>query len=146
MQGVKKYKPKLFTNFYLPDFIPDDNFYKVLKGKIDFNFIYKETKSIYSHTGKPSIDPVVFFKCLLIGYLENLCSDRAIDGCCKCVKSITICRLSMVESSFSAMNWLLRKVRTHPCTNTDCPMGVVANNCLIFVRFAMRIQVMKGRN
>ena len=79
MQGVKKYKPKLFTNFYLPDFIPDDNFYKVLKGKIDFNFIYKETKSIYSHTGKPSIDPVVFFKCLLIGYLENLCSDRAIE-------------------------------------------------------------------
>lgn len=34
----------------------DENFCKVLKSKIDFNFIYKETKTIYSHTGKPSMD------------------------------------------------------------------------------------------
>ena len=50
---------------------------------MDFHFIYRMTKTIYSHAGKPSIDPVVFpdsqagwFKCLLVGYLENLC-DRA---------------------------------------------------------------------
>ena len=48
--------------------------------------IYKETKLIYSHTSEPSIDPVVFpaspsgwIKCLLLGYLENPCSGRAIE-------------------------------------------------------------------
>lgn len=79
MQGKKQFTPKLFLNFCLPDQIPDDNFYKVLKEQLDLSFVYQSTKDLYSHTGKPSIDPVVFFKCLLIGYLENLCSDRALE-------------------------------------------------------------------
>jgi len=79
MQGYKQFKPKLFTNFFLPDIIPEDNFYKVLKKELDLSFIYKETDFLYSHTGKPSIDPVVFFKCMIIGYLENICSDRALE-------------------------------------------------------------------
>lgn len=79
MQGHKKYEPRLFVNFHLPDVIPDDNFYKVLKEKLDLRFVYQMTKPIYSHTGKPSIDPVVFFKMLLVGYLENCCSDRALE-------------------------------------------------------------------
>ena len=34
---------------------PNDNFYKVLKSKIDLNFSCKETKTIYSPTDKPSM-------------------------------------------------------------------------------------------
>ncbi len=83
MQGHKKFTPKLFLNFCLPDHIPDDNFYKVLKEHSDLSFVYKSTKELYSHTGKPSIDPVVFFKCLLIGYLENICFDRALERAIK---------------------------------------------------------------
>ena len=79
MLGKKKYEPKLFVNFYLPDVIPSENFYKILKSKLDLGFVYKLTKEVYSHTGKPSIDPVVFFKMLLVGYLENVCSDRALE-------------------------------------------------------------------
>lgn len=79
MQGKKNYAPKLFVNFRLPDAIPDDNFYKVLKDKLDLRFVYQSTKSVYSHTGRPSLDPVVFFKMLLVGYLENVCSDRALE-------------------------------------------------------------------
>ena len=79
MQGKKKFKPKLFLNFCLPDVIPDDNFYKVLKKKLDLSFVYKLTKSVYSHTGRPSLDPVVFFKMLLVGYLENCSTDRALE-------------------------------------------------------------------
>ena len=79
MQGQKNYQPRLFVNFHLPDVIPDDNFYKVLKENLDLRFVYDKTKPVYSHTGKPSIDPVVFFKMLLVGYLENCCSDRALE-------------------------------------------------------------------
>ena len=40
--------------------------------------MYKETKKYYGTEGQQSIDPVVFFKLILIGYLENLGSDRRI--------------------------------------------------------------------
>lgn len=79
MQGKKKFTPKLFVNFRLDEAVPADNFYKILKGNLDLNFIYEETKSVYSHTGRPGIDPVVFFKILLVGYLENICTDRKLE-------------------------------------------------------------------
>ena len=79
MQGKKKFTPKLFVNFRLDEAVPDDNFYKILKKNLNLNFIYKETESVYSHTGRPGIDPIVFFKTLLVGYLENVCNDRALE-------------------------------------------------------------------
>ena len=39
-------------------------------------FVYKECEKLYGKTGKPSIDPVVFFKLELFGYFENIISDR----------------------------------------------------------------------
>jgi transposase len=69
----------LFVNFRLDQQIPADNFYKILKQVLDLNFIYEDTKDAYSNTGRPGIDPVVFFKILLVGYLENICSDRALE-------------------------------------------------------------------
>ena len=39
-------------------------------------FVYKECEKLYGTTGKPSIDPVVFFKLELYGYFENIISDR----------------------------------------------------------------------
>ena len=61
-EGRPKFKPKLFESFRLDEFVPDTNFYKILKNNLDLNFIYKSTKSVYSHTGRPGIDPVVFSK------------------------------------------------------------------------------------
>ena len=40
------------------------------------NFLYSLTKSYYGESGQKSIDPVVFFKLCLVGYLENIISDR----------------------------------------------------------------------
>ena len=79
MQGKKKFTPKMFTNFRLDEQIPANNFYKVLKSHLDLRFIYKATESVYSHTGRPGMDPVVFFKMLLVGYLENICTDRGLE-------------------------------------------------------------------
>lgn len=79
MQGKKVFKPKLFCNFNLFDAVADDNFYKVLSSKLDLEFVRELTRECYSHTGRPGLDPVVFFKIVLIGYLENKCSDRAVE-------------------------------------------------------------------
>lgn len=78
MQGKKQYSEKLFTNFQLSDRVPADNFYRRLKESLDLTFLREETKSYYGTEGNPSIDPVVFFKLILVGYLENLNSDRKI--------------------------------------------------------------------
>ncbi|HWI91059.1 MAG TPA: transposase [Flavisolibacter sp.] len=76
MQGKKRYAEKLFTSFQLSNYVPEDNFYRRLKAVLDLGWLYKATKKYYGTEGQQSIDPVVFFKLILVGYLENLNSDR----------------------------------------------------------------------
>lgn len=78
MQGKKDYHEKLFMNFQLSDRIPADNFYRKLKEALNLDFLRKITRKYYGSEGQASIDPVVFFRLILIGYLENLNSDRKI--------------------------------------------------------------------
>ena len=78
MQGQKDYQEKLFNSFQLSERVPSDNFYRRLKSELDLNFLYSSTKQYYGSEGQRSIDPVVFFKLILVGYLENLNSDRKI--------------------------------------------------------------------
>ena len=82
MQGNKNFQEKLFTNFQLSDRIPPDNFYRKLKGILDLRFIKESTRKYYGSEGHASIDPIVFFKLMLVGYLENLGSDRRIINTC----------------------------------------------------------------
>jgi transposase len=82
MQGKKKYQEKLFTDFKLSERVPPNNFYRRLKEVLDLDFLYSLTKDFYGSSGQKSIDPVVFFKLCLVGYLENITSDRKlIDHC-----------------------------------------------------------------
>lgn len=76
MQGKKVYQEKLFTNFRLSDRVCETNFYRRLKAVLDLDFLYQDTKQYYGDSGQKSIDPVVFFKLCLVGYLENIISDR----------------------------------------------------------------------
>jgi transposase len=78
MQGKKHLTEKLFLSFQLSQRVPADNIYRCLKDQLDLHFVYKSTKKYYGSEGQQSIDPVVFFKLILIGYLENLNSDRKI--------------------------------------------------------------------
>jgi len=78
MQGKKHYTEQLFKSFQLSQRVPEDNFYRRLKDLLGLQWLYAETKKYYGTEGQQSIDPVVFFKLMLIGYLENLGSDRRI--------------------------------------------------------------------
>jgi transposase len=82
MQGRKHDHEKLVTHFQLSSHIPKHNFYRRLKETLDFSFLYDHTKELYGSTGNPSIDPVVFFKFMLISYLENITSDRKLVEHC----------------------------------------------------------------
>lgn len=78
MQGKKHYTEQLFKTFQLSERVPEDNFYRRLKDLLDLKWLYAATKKYYGTEGQQSIDPIVFFKLILIGYLENLGSDRRI--------------------------------------------------------------------
>jgi len=82
MQGKKVFQEKLFTNFQLSHRVPENNFYRRLKQALDLNFLYKETQQYYGNCGQKSIDPVVFFKLSLVGYLENIISHRQLVDFC----------------------------------------------------------------
>ena len=82
MQGKKIYTEKLFANFQLSERIPVDNFYRGLKEILNLDFVYPATQSLYGTTGNPSLDPKVFFKLALVGYLENITSDRKLIEHC----------------------------------------------------------------
>lgn len=76
MMGRKQATRKLFYEFSLEERVPRDHFLRRLAKVIDFSFVYSMVKPYYSHTGAPSVDPVVVFKMALIGYLYNIPSER----------------------------------------------------------------------
>jgi transposase len=83
MQGVKQRSPKLFYQFSLEEMVPEDHPYRKLEQKLDLRFLYEHTAGYYGKDGQKSIDPVIFFKMCLIGYLNNIASDRALVRYCK---------------------------------------------------------------
>ena len=81
-QGRKaKPEPTLFvagTELYRH--IPKDHFYARLDQVLDLTFIYDLTAPLYAHRlGRPSLDPVVFFKCMLVGFFENVLYDTELE-------------------------------------------------------------------
>ncbi|CAZ97333.1 IS1182 family transposase [Zobellia galactanivorans] len=82
MQGKKEYQEKLFAHFQLSERIPKNNFYRRLKEVLELRFLYGLTEGYYGNSGQKSIDPVVFFKLCLVGYLENIISDRRLMAHC----------------------------------------------------------------
>ena len=82
MQGKKPFLDKEVTRFRLSERVPPHNLYRRLAELVDWTFLYQETRALYSHTGQPSLDPVVFFKLVLVGRLENLVSDRRLVEHC----------------------------------------------------------------
>lgn len=79
MMGRKKFDMKQYHNLSLDDLVNPGHLYRKIDDAIDFAFIYDLAKDTYSHTGQPSLDPVVFFKIELIGFLEGLHEDRALE-------------------------------------------------------------------
>jgi transposase len=82
MQGKKLFLDKEVARFRLSERVPPHNLYRRLAELVDWSFLHDETRVLYSHTGQPSLDPVVFFKLVLVGRLENLVSDRRLVEHC----------------------------------------------------------------
>ena len=60
----------------MEDVVPSDHIVRKMERHLDLTFVYKEVKHLYSKVGNHSIDPVVFFKILLIRYMFGIKSMR----------------------------------------------------------------------
>ena len=76
MMGQQTRSESLFYYFRMEDHIPEDHLPRLVDRQIDFTFILETLKASYSHTGRPSIDPEVLLRILLIGYLYGITSER----------------------------------------------------------------------
>jgi transposase len=76
LQGKKEFKQRIYYDFSLESSIPQDHLLKRIDRLVSFEFVRDRTKGYYSNTGKPSIDPIVLVKMLLIGYLFDIRSER----------------------------------------------------------------------
>ena len=59
----------------LGNLVPSDHFYRHLERVLDLGFVRELVRDTYADTGRPSIDPVVFFKLQLILFFEGLRSE-----------------------------------------------------------------------
>jgi transposase len=76
MMGTKDRSFAALPPVTLEDLIPPDSFYRHLERSLDLGFVRDLVRATYAETGRPSIDPVVFFKLHLILFFEGLRSER----------------------------------------------------------------------
>jgi len=76
MMGIKERAFGLLPPVSLEDLVPPDHFYRHLERTLDLVFVRDLVRDTYADSGRPSIDPVVFFKLQLILFFEGLRSER----------------------------------------------------------------------
>ncbi|GHA81340.1 transposase [Pontibacter akesuensis] len=100
MQGRKTFTDEKELHFSLSAHVPEHSFYRQLKQQLDLNFLYELTGQFYGRCGQQSIDPVVFFKLCLVGYLENIISDRKLIEHCSMAVDTAKGVISHVRADF----------------------------------------------
>ena len=63
-------------NVSLEDLVPQEHFYRRLQARLDLSFVRELVGPLYAGGGRPSVDPVVFFKLQLVMFFEDLRSER----------------------------------------------------------------------
>jgi transposase len=76
MMGIKERAFGPLPPVSLEDLVPGDHIYRHLERSLDLGFVRELVKGTYAEIGRPSIDPVVFFKLQLILFFEGLRSER----------------------------------------------------------------------
>src|SRR5258708_7130939 len=79
---------QFFYSFRLDEAVPDDHPVREIAAVLDLSWVHSELAPYYSQLGRPSIDPVLMIRMLIVGYVFAIRSERA------------LCRDVQVNSSF----------------------------------------------
>ena len=66
----------MFYYFRLEDQVPENHLLRLIDQHISFEFVREQLKDSYSENGRPSIDPELLLRILLVGYLYGITSER----------------------------------------------------------------------
>src|SRR5215469_4991497 len=76
MMGSKTRSFSPLMNVSLEDLVPAHHFYRHLERTLDLSFVREFVQETYAGGGRPSIDPIVFFKLQLVMFFEGIRSER----------------------------------------------------------------------
>jgi transposase len=76
MMGRLRHEQKLFYSFCLEEVVPEDHLVRKVAAVLDLSWVHAELEPHYSQTGRPSIDPELMIRMLIIGYVFAVRSER----------------------------------------------------------------------
>src|SRR6202051_4361320 len=76
MGRLEQDQGQLFYSFCLEEVVPDDHQVRAIASVLDLSWVYGELSPLYPALGRPSIDPVLMIRMLILGYAFGLRSER----------------------------------------------------------------------
>src|SRR5216110_291236 len=113
MGRLKSDQGQLFYEFHLGDAVPEDHLVRKIDAALDLSWLRSELAPHYSSMGRPSIDPELMIRMLVVGYVFAIRSERL------------ICREVQVNLSDGSSN---------RCNN--CPVCATKHKCWLAVSTA----------
>ena len=78
MGRLNRDQEQLFYSFCLDEVVPDDHLVRAIAAVLDLSWVHAELASYYPKIGRPSIDPVLMIRMLIVGYVFAIRSERAL--------------------------------------------------------------------
>jgi transposase len=78
MGRLKRDQEQLFYSFCLEEAVPDDHPVHAIAAVLDLSWVHDELEPYYSRLGRPSIDPALMIRLLIVGYVFAIRSERAL--------------------------------------------------------------------
>ena len=106
---------QFFYAFDLDKVVPPDHLVRQIDSLLDLSWVHSELASFYSHTGRPSIDPVLMIRMLIIGYVFALRSERRL--CAEVQVNLAyrwFCKLGIEDKDPRSFGILSSAARTLP--------------------------------
>jgi transposase len=76
MMGSHSRSESLFYYFRIEDQVPENHLLRLIDRHVSFDFVREKLRGYYSETGRPSLDPELLLRILLVGYLYGVTSER----------------------------------------------------------------------
>src|SRR5690348_14443163 len=126
---------QFFYRFDLDKVVPTDHLVRQIDGVLDLDWVHQELAPYYSHTGRPSIDPVLMIRMLIVGYVfairseRRLCSEvqvNLLEWQHRELFTVSSHESKTIKSPERVGNFEIKvdcKILCKPCLDTSCNFG-----------------------